>query len=103
MAGFLHGADLPSAQQVVVRLGDSTFGSNLIFSLLLIYDLMKEGKGNEVKPKVRNFAAYIFGEEEKPANFMGIEDFERAWRDFDELVQRPLFNRAWVVQEIVLA
>lgn len=35
-----------------------------------------EGKGNELKLEVRNFAACVFGEEEKPANFTGMEGLE---------------------------
>lgn len=64
---------------------------------------MKEKKENEVKPEATNFAACVFREEEKPVNFISMENFERAWKFFDEFVQRPPFHRAWVVQKTVLA
>lgn len=92
-----------SAEQVLVYLGDSTFEARIVFTLLLVFEHVEEGRAAELRPEYRNFAACVFGDTDKRPGLTDMEGFEVVWRHFDELVQGLLFPRAWIVQEIVLA
>jgi Heterokaryon incompatibility protein (HET) len=96
-----------SAMQVIAWLGPPTKGSDLIFSALSAFQASHDGNAHLLTENNKDICECLFGDDDLEADPSLLETYRGyihvLWDQLDQLTERPLFTRSWVVQEIVLA
>ncbi|PMD29414.1 HET-domain-containing protein [Hyaloscypha variabilis F] len=96
-----------SAFQTIAWLGPATWGSDMICMSIQALQSTQRGYAHTVPSELRNLNMMLFGHDDcdnsTPKANLDTTFVQLLWDQLDQIFERPLWMRSWVMQEIVLS